>query len=314
MWFAKSSGDHRRLRGFPARRTIPPQYRGRPAGVLVCLVLLLVVAGSFHVALRRDETVGATYAQAVEAVRASQMLASQWSVELEAVRRDADSDFDGLVDMTGQMSRQIQIIRDARELIPDLPDAVKWAMNGYIQRLQTRKERIDRFKSDFTIARNSRRFIPKAGGELAEAARDGGYGKVEVATRQTLGAVRGFLRQPSRVQRRRAERAAGTLAANARGTALHTQADHLNMHVHALLQHYGATERWFWEVMRSDLEGRAEQVIGLLDAEHRLSRTKQRYYHYGLWLVLGFAALCWSILIMRWMRGGAPQADNRRMA
>ena len=282
------------------RRTPAKSLLNMTLGILVSL-LLLASAGFFYVAIQRDETVTAQCMRAVESIRATQMLAAQWSVEVGKVKNEVNSNFDVLANFVDRMDPHIQVIHDSQNAMPNLPSDIKWALNGYVQRLKAREERIERFKSGFAIVRNSRRFIPREGAELAEAARDGGYGRVEAATHQILERTQSFLRQPTESQSHRMEQAMSTLAESAAGTPLHTQAETLNKHVSALLRHHGLTEQRFEDVMRTDLEDRAGRVIGLLDADHQQSRTKRRYFDYGFWASLGIAVFYWCTLAMQWM-------------
>ena len=282
------------------RRTPVKSLLNMALSILVSL-LLLASAGFFYVAIQRDEMVTAQCMRAVESIRETQMLAAQWSVEVGKVKNEVNSNFDVLADFVDRMDPHIQVIHDSQNAMPNLPSDIKWALNGYIQRLKAREERIERFKSGFAIVRNSRRFIPREGMELAEAARDGGYGKVEAATRQILERTQSFLRQPTESQSQRMEQAMSRLAESAAGTPLYAQAETLNKHVSALLRHHGLTEQRFEDVMRTDLEDRAGRVIGLLDADHQQSRTKRRYFDYGFWASLGIAVFYWCTLVMQWM-------------
>ena len=272
---------------------------GAALGVLVSLALL-ASAGFFYVAIQRDEMVTAQCMSAVNSIRSTQMLAAQWSIEVGKVKNEVNSNFDVLANFVDRMSPHIRVIHDSQSAMPNLPSDIKWALNGYVQRLKAREERIERFKSGFAIVRNSRRIIPREGALLAEAARDGGHRRVEAATRQILEWMPSFLRQPTEIQHQRLAQAASTLTESAADTPLRTQAETLNKHVSALLQHHGLTEQRFEDVMRTDLEDRAERVIGLLDADHQQSRTKRRYFDYGFWVSLALAAFYWAALIVRW--------------
>ena len=281
-------------------------------GTLISLALL-AAAGFFYLAIQRDEMMTAQCMRAVEAIRATQVLASQWSVEVGKVKNEVNSNFDVLANFIGRMEPHIETIQNSQKGLPNLPSDIKWALNGYIQRLKAREERIERFKSGFAIVRNSRRFIPREGEVLAEAARDGGYGKVEAATLQIMKGVQDFLRQPTEVQGQRMEQAMRTLADHASTTPLRTQADTLNKHVAALLRHHALTEQRFQDTMRTNLEDRADEVIGLLDADHQQSRTKRRYFDYGFWLFLGVIVLYWGTLLLRWKnkrRQGRTDAET----
>lgn len=288
---------------------------GVALGILVSLALL-ASAGFFYVAIQRDEMVTAQCMRAVDSIRSTQMLAAQWSIEVGKVKNEVNSNFDVLANFVDRMSPHIQVIHDSQSAMPDLPSDIRWALNGYVQRLKAREERIERFKSGFAIVRNSRRIIPREGALLAEAARDGGHRRVEAATRQIIEWTASFLRQPTEVQHQRLEQAARTLAESAADTPLRNQAETLNKHVGALLQHHALTEQRFEDVMRTNLEDRAERVIGLLDADHQQSRTKRRYFDYGFWVSLGLALFYWATLIVRWagrrrrgkVASGAPEA------
>ena len=278
---------------------------------IVASLALLASAGFFHVAIQRDEAVTAQYMHAVDSIRSTQILAAQWSIEVGKVKNEIHSNFDVLVDFVDRMSPHIRMIHDSQSAMPDLPSDVKWALNGYVQRLKAREERIERFKSGFAIVRNSRRIIPREGALLTEAARDGGHRRVEAAARQILDRTPGFLRQPDEVRHQQLEQAAHALAQSAADTPLRNQAETLIKHVGALLQHYGLTEQRFEDVMRTDLEDRAGRVIGLMDAHHQQSRTKRRYLDYGFWVSLGIALFYWTTLIVRWVGRRRGQAASR---
>ena len=183
---------------------------GAALGVLVSLALL-ASAGFFYVAIQRDEMVTAQCMSAVNSIRSTQMLAAQWSIEVGKVKNEVNSNFDVLANFVDRMSPHIRVIHDSQSAMPNLPSDIKWALNGYVQRLKAREERIERFKSGFAIVRNSRRIIPREGALLAEAARDGGHRRVEAATRQILEWMPSFLRQPTEIQHQRLAQAASTL-------------------------------------------------------------------------------------------------------
>ncbi len=307
------NGPIRERPGGDGRRSVK-SLLGVALGTLASLALL-ASAGFFHVAIQRDEMVTAQCMRAVDSIRSTQMLAAQWSIEVGKVKNEVNSNFDVLADFADRMSPHIQVIHDSQSAMPDLPSDIRWALNGYVQRLKAREERIERFKSGFAIVRNSRRIIPREGALLAEAARGGGHRRVEAATRQIIEWTASFLRQPTEVRHQRLEQAARTLAESAADTPLRNQAETLNKHVGALLQHHVLTEQRFEDVMRTDLEDRAERVIGLLDADHQQSRTKRRYFDYGFWVSLGLALFYWATLVVRWagrrkgkVASGAPEA------
>ena len=275
-----------------------------PVGLAPCLLVSLVLlagGGICHVEAQRAEKAATLCLHAMEAVRATQVLVTRWGAEVERVRSTVDSNFDRLADFNGRVGHQVRIIRDSQSAIPHRSAETDKALNSLARRLTAQEEHIERFKSGFAIVRNSRRFIPRMAGQLAEAARDGGYGRVGAAIRRILETVQDFLEQPTGSSRQRMERATRMLAGSADGTPLRAQAEALNKHVQALLRHHRLTQRRFEEIIRTDLEDRATRAIDLLNADHRQSETKRRYFDYGSWMALGLAVFYWCTLGVRWM-------------
>ena len=280
-----------------------PSFTKSPIGLAPCLLvsLVLLASGWFcHVEAQRAEMAATLCLRAMEAVRATRVLATQWSAEVERVRSAVDSNFDRLADFNGRVGRQVRIIHDSRSAMPDRSDETDKTLTSLVRRLMAREERIERFKSGFAIVRNSRRFIPRIAEQLAEAARDGEYVRVGATIRRILEMAQGFLEQPTGSLRQWMEQAMRMLVENADGTPLRTQAETLNKHVHALLRHHELMERHFEEIMRTDLEDQATRAVDLLNVDHQRSETKRRYFGYGFRVSLGLALIYWATLVVRW--------------
>ena len=291
-----------RVRGSPAGAA-SPSFTKSLIGLAPCLLvsLVLLACGWFcHVEAQRAEMAATLCLRAMEAVRATRVLATQWSAEVERVRSAVDSDFDRLADFNGRVGRQVRIIRDSRSAMPDRSAETDKTLTSLVRRLMAREERIERFKSGFAIVRNSRRFIPRIAEQLAEAARDGEYVRVGARIRRILEMAQGFLEQPTGSLRQWMEQAMRMLVENADGTPLRTQAETLNKHVHALLRHHELMERHFEEIMRTDLEDQATRAVDLLNVDHQRSETKRRYFGYGFRVSLGLALIYWATLVVRW--------------
>ena len=280
-----------------------PSFTKSLVGLAPCLLVSLVLLASgwlCHVEAQRAEMAATLCLRAMEAVRATRVLATQWSAEVERVRSAVDSDFDRLADFNGRVGRQVRIIRDSRSAMPDRSVETDKTLTSLVRRLMAREERIERFKSGFAIVRNSRRFIPRIAEQLAEAARDGEYVRVGATIRRILEMAQGFLEQPTGSLRQWMEQAMRMLVENADGTPLRTQAETLNKHVHALLRHHELMERHFEEIMRTDLEDQATRAVDLLNADYRRSETERRYFNYGFRVSLGLALIYWATLVVRW--------------
>ena len=292
-----------RIRGSPAGVAYPSFTKSLVGPAPCLLVSLVLLAGGWfcHVEAQRAEMAATLCLRAMEAIRATRVLATQWSAEVARVRSEVDGNIDVLTEFSGRMGHRVENIHDSQSALPNRPAGIDDALNNYLQRLTSQEEYIERFKSSLTLFRNSRRFVPMIGGQLAESARDGGrYGQVETAARQVLGVVQSLLEQPVGDWRQRMEQAMRMLVENADGTPLRAQAEALNKHVHSLLRHHEMMERHFEEIVNSDLEDRATRIIDLLNVDYQRSETKRRYFNYGLRVSLGLALIYWAALIVRW--------------
>ena len=291
-----------RIRGSPAGAAYP-SFTKSLVGLAPCLLVSLVLLACgwiCHVEAQRAEMAATLCLRTMEAVRATWVLATQWSVEVERVRSAADSDFDRLADFNSRVGHQVRIIRDSRSAMPDRSAETDETLTNLVRRLMAQEERIERFKSGFAIVRNSRRFIPRIAEQLAEATRDGEYVRVGATIRRIPEMAPGFLEQPTGSSRQWMEQAMRMLVENADGTPLRAQAEALNKHVHALLRHHEMMERHFEEIMRTDLEDQATRAMDLLNADYRRSETERRYFDYGFRVSLGLALIYWATLVVRW--------------
>ena len=95
--------------------------------------------------------------RAVELLQILQQLDSQWSVEVLQVSADPLADFDGLAAISPEVRRHARELRDLARKDPEIPPELKAPLLSYVSRLDSKEERIERFKSGYAIVRNSQR-------------------------------------------------------------------------------------------------------------------------------------------------------------
>ena len=100
--------------------------------------------------------------RAVELLQILQQLDSQWSVEVLQVSADPLADFDGLAAISPEVRRHARELRDLARKDPEIPPELKAPLLSYVSRLDSKEERIERFKSGYAIVRNSQRYLPLA--------------------------------------------------------------------------------------------------------------------------------------------------------
>jgi hypothetical protein len=97
-----------------------------------------------------------------ELVQNLQRLDSQWSVEVLQVSANPLADFDGLAAISPEVRRRAKELRKLALKELKISSELKSGLLSYVSRLDSKEERIERFKSGFAIVRNSQRYLPLA--------------------------------------------------------------------------------------------------------------------------------------------------------
>ncbi len=95
-------------------------------------------------------------------LRTLQRLDSQWSVEVLRVSSNPQADFDGLAAIAAEVRIDSKELRNIARNEPGLPTGIKSGLLSYLSRIESKGERVERFKSGYSIVRNSQRYIPIA--------------------------------------------------------------------------------------------------------------------------------------------------------
>ena len=98
----------------------------------------------------------------VDLLQLLQGLDSQWSVEVLQVSTNPQADFDGLAAIAPDVRTKSESLRDIARGDPGIPAGLKAGLMSYVSRLDSKEERIERFKSAYAIVRNSQRYLPLA--------------------------------------------------------------------------------------------------------------------------------------------------------
>ena len=133
--------------------------RGSLVAMLLGLLGLAGAAGLFALAHGIDN---ARLEQGVSLIHTLQQLDSKWSVEVLQVSSNPQADFDGLATISPVVRRNTQELRDVASTGPGIARGLKSAMMSYVSQLDSKEERIERFKSGYAIVRNSQRYLPVA--------------------------------------------------------------------------------------------------------------------------------------------------------
>ena len=110
--------------------------------------------------------------KSIRTVRAIQETATQWSLEAGRVRADPGANFDGLARFVSEMRSLRRNLAREIEAVPEIGEETARATRAYSAAAEALRERIERFKSTYSVVRNSERYLPIAAADLIEEAHE----------------------------------------------------------------------------------------------------------------------------------------------
>lgn len=119
-------------------------------------------AGAGYVYMQGQAIDNTRLERAAALVQALQGLDGRWSVELLKVNANPEAHFDGLAAISPEVTRYSQELKKIATSDPAVTPALKAGLMGYASRLDSKSERVERFKSAYAIVRNSERYLPIA--------------------------------------------------------------------------------------------------------------------------------------------------------
>ena len=262
-------------------------------------VLLLATAGALYVMSGAGGE--RHYRTTLNLVREIQQLASTWSIETARVRSDPLADFDSLAAFIPRMARLKQSLTASVRDIPDLPDQVAYDIKSYVSAVGAREERIERFKTDYAVVRNSTRFFPVGGADLMQQAEDLGDEGLRRAVASLVDDMNAYLEDPTDVARMLLTRELETLrtASVTYPPPVATALVNLISHGEVLLERNGPTEELFREVTSDDLTDFTSRLTRRLELDLGKKREMTVYYERGILIVVGVLVLFWILLMVQ---------------
>ena len=127
---------------------------------IVCGLVGLAGAGALFALSQTIDTT--RLERGVELLQMLQQLDSRWSIEVLQVSSNPLADFDGLAAISPEVRRHAWELRDLARKDLEITPALKATLLSYVSRLDSKEERIERFKSGYAIVRNSQRYLPLA--------------------------------------------------------------------------------------------------------------------------------------------------------
>ena len=270
---------------------------------LATAVLAGVAGTLFWLAGKNDP---ASYGTAIDEVQKIQQLAADWSIEAARVRADPLADFDSLAAFIPRMGDLKRNLLATVPAIPEVPDRLVNAASAFVNAVDAREERIERFKTGYAIIRNSARYLPLAAATIvqtpgvdAELSRE-----ISVLTND----INGYLSAPSDSVKGRLTVNLERLQARARDLEPPLSGNITNFIAHAnvLLVQQAPTAELFSQATSSEITDLAGRLVNDLGLERARVGTQNANYLYGVLGAGGVLALMWILVIVRYLRSERP--------
>ena len=260
---------------------------------IVFSVLMLAVAiGLFLLARGNDPD---DYRRSVSGVREIQQVASDWSVETARVRSDPLADFDSLAAFIPRMDQLKDLLMTTIRGIPDVPDRLANDVSAYVNAVEAREERIERFKTGYAIIRNSARYLPLAAANIVQSESVDADLSREVAA--LTNDINAYLTGPTDAAKGRLTVALERLEDRADGLPAPLP-DHIaNFIAHAdvLLAQQAPTRELFSQATSSEISDLSAQLVNDLGVQLTRKNTLSSYYMNGILAAAGAMILLWFV-------------------
>ncbi len=277
--------------------------------LIVCLAVVF-----FWLARNNDP---ADYRTSIAGVREIQQLAADWSIETARVRSDPLADFDSLAAFIPRMDALKQVLLATIRGIPDIPNRLANDVSAYVNAVEAREERIERFKTGYAIIRNSARYLPLAASNIVQSPNVDAELSREVSA--LTNDINGYLTAPSDAVKGRLTVALERLADRA-GRLEPPLPDHVaNFIAHAdvLLAQQAPTGELFSQATSSEISDLSAQLVQDLGFELTRKNQLSSLYVNGMLGAAGVLLLVWVVagaVRLRSASAPAPEAASATRA
>lgn len=161
------------------------------------------LAGAGYVYMQSQAIDNSRLDRAIALVQTLQGLDGRWSVELLKVNANPEAHFDGLAAISPEVMRHSKELKKIARTEPAVPPELKASLMGYLSRLDSKGERVERFKSAYAIVRNSQRYLPLAVQMVSVRTGEFQQASLDRSVQTYLADVNGYAQTPSDAEKGR---------------------------------------------------------------------------------------------------------------
>lgn len=276
-------------------------------GIAVSAVLLAVAGGLYVLAGNNS---GEGYRKSIDLVRQIQLLSSEWGMEVTRVKSDQFADFDSLAAFIPRMARLKDELSGTAQRIPDLPDRIASDIQAYLNAVDAKEERIERFKTGYAIVRNSSRYLPLAATNVLQQAQNSGDNALVRNISSLIRDVNLYLATPTDTSQTRLTAEIKKLRESsiAYPPSLANALANLFSHAEVLVAKQGPTEELFRGATSGEVTDLTEQLSSNLQFELGKRELLGTYYDRGMLAVFAVLIVFWILLALQQRIRSAPSA------
>jgi len=274
-------------------------------GVAVSAILLAAAGGLYVLAGNNS---GENYRKSIDLVRQVQLLSSDWSMEITRVKSDQFADFDSLAAFIPRMARLKGELSDRAQRIPGLPDRIASDIQAYLNAIEAKEERIERFKTGYAVVRNSSRYLPLAATNVLQQAQNSGDDALVRSISSLIRDVNLYLATPTDTSQSRLKAEIKKLrdSSVAYPPPLANALANLFSHAEVLVAKQGPTEELFRSATSGEVSDLTDQLSSNLEFELGKKMLLATYYDRGMLAVFAVLILFWILLALQQrIRGGS---------
>ncbi len=274
-------------------------------GVAVSAILLAAAGGLYVLAGNNS---GENYRKSIDLVRQIQLLSSDWSMEITRVKSDQFADFDSLAAFIPRMARLKGELSDRAQRVPGLPDRIASDIQAYLNAIEAKEERIERFKTGYAVVRNSSRYLPLAATNVLQQAQNSEDDALVRSISSLIRDVNLYLATPTDTSQSRLKAEIKKLrdSSVAYPLPLANALANLFSHAEVLVAKQGPTEELFRSATSGEVSDLTDQLSSNLEFELGKKMLLATYYDRGMLAVFAVLMLFWILLALQQrIRGGS---------
>ena len=260
---------------------------------------LLAVAGALY--MLADSNSSRQYRKSIDLIRQMQLLSSDWSMEISRVKSNPFADFDSLAAFIPRMTTLKENLSETAQRIPDLPERLTSDIQAYLNAIEAKEERIERFKTGYAIVRNSSRYLPLAATNVLQQAQDSDSDTLVRSISNLIRDVNLYLATPTDTFQSRlmAEIEKLRESSVAYPPPLANALANLFSHAEVLVAKQGPTEELFRTATSNDISELTDRLSSNLEFELGKREVLTTYYERGLLTVFAALIVFWILLALQ---------------